>query len=285
MLANTTRPTMLGIWRSRLVTPISVLCGVLLLLTAALKLYGLNVAPFAQAGQLRSPAVQSTAVIWEALLGAWLLSGASRLLSWAVAVATFLVFGVISGYLGLIGQAYCGCFGVVQTSPWVAFALDLAVLCLLVIGRPSCHGWRTCLAGLKQVVALGAVLVAVGGLTIGLFGSADAAMAKLRGESLGVSPAFLDFGSGASGDRIVAKVTVRNWTDKPVRVYGGTSDCTCLATLDLPVSIEPGGKVDLTVRFVVPRATVGLFSRKVELLTDNREQPTLRFRAGCRVKE
>jgi hypothetical protein len=276
---------MLGIWQSQLVTPISVVCGVLLLVAAALKLYGLNVAPFAQAGPLRTPAVQSAAVIWEALLGAWLLSGACRSLSWTAAVATFVVFAGISGYLGLIGQAYCGCFGVVQASPWVTFALDLAVLSLLVIGRPPWPGWQSCLVGLKQVVAVGAVLVVVGGITIAPFGSVDAAMAKLRGESLGVNPAFLDFGSGAPGDRIVAKVTVRNWTDKPVRVYGGTSDCTCLATLDLPVSIEPRGQVDLAVRFAVPRATAGLFSRKVELLTDCRDQPTLRFHAGCRVKE
>ncbi len=55
---------------------------------------------------------------WEVLLGMWVLSGWSAHVSrWAVA-ATFPGFAAVSGYLGWLGVADCGCFGDVPTSPW-----------------------------------------------------------------------------------------------------------------------------------------------------------------------
>ena len=53
----------------------SVLLGTTLLCAAALKLYGWNVAPFAQYGRLLNTSVQFAAVEWEIVLGLWLLSG------------------------------------------------------------------------------------------------------------------------------------------------------------------------------------------------------------------
>ena len=266
------------------------LCGLLLLAAAALKLVGWNVAPFAQYGWLLTPTVQTAAVVWEAILGIWLLASFRgtggppvSALHWLLAVLTFAAFAAVSGYLGLIGQANCGCFGLIQASPWAAFGVDLAALVLLALGRPAkVVGTLRVPLGLIGVAIVLATLAGVGTLA---FGSLDAAIAKLRGEPLGVTPAVLDFGQGKPGELLTTSVTVRNFTTDPVRLIGGTSDCSCLVTQDLPVTIPPGESVNIAVRLKVPGGTPGQLTRRVEVFTDCRGRRTLVLTATCRVTE
>jgi len=260
-------------------------CGSVLLVAAALKLVGWNVSPFAQYGWLLSPTVQSLAVIWEVLLGVWLLSRKSPFLSWLAAVVTFAGFAVVSGYLGVIGQASCGCFGVIHASPWAAFAVDLTALCALALGRPPLAKtaevvravkWAGGLAGVFAVLAVGGVLT---------FGSLDAAVARLRGQPLTVSPTTIDFGNGKPGELLSAPLTVRNFSSEPVRLIGGTSDCSCITTTDMPVTVPPGASATIEVKFKVPSASAGELNRSVEVLTDCPNHQTIRLIAGCRVEE
>ena len=102
-----------------------------------MKLYGLNVTPFAQYGRLMSPTVQFAAVEWEIILGVWLLSGHNPVGAWFAALFTFLTFAGVSLHLGMIGQASCGCFGTLKASPWHAFTVDVMALVLLGIVRPD----------------------------------------------------------------------------------------------------------------------------------------------------
>ena len=271
-------------FRVRFIKVASILCGLLLLAAAGLKLYGLNYSPFAQYGRLLTPTVQSFAVVWEVLLGCWLMSGSSRFFSWLTALATFTGFAIVSGYLGIIGQASCGCLGVIEASPWAAFALDVSALVLLLIGRPLWTGWASCQAGLKWVGGFTALLAVIVGIGISVFGSSDAAIARLRGESLGVTPSVLDFGTGKPGDKLTATVTVRNWTDSPVRIVDGTADCTCIATRDLPVRIDPGQQADVSVSLSLP-STSGQLIRTIEFTTDCQNQPKIRLRVVCQVEE
>jgi len=272
-------------FRVRFIKAAAILCGLLLLAAAGLKLYGLNYSPFAQYGWLITPTVQSFAVVWEVLLGLWLMSGSIRFLSWLAAMATFTGFAIISGYLGIIGQASCGCLGVIEASPWAAFAVDVSALVMLMIGRPPWTGWTSCQGGLRWVGGFTALLAVVVGVGIYVFGSADAAIARLRGESLRVTPAVLDFGSGTPGVLLTTSVTVRNYTSHPVRLIGGTSDCSCITTQNMPVTIEPGDSTTIGVKMKVPSANAGQLTRWVELFTDCPNQRTLRLTAGCRVEE
>ena len=89
---------------------------------------------------------------------------------------------------------------------------------------------------MKWVGGVAAILAVLGGLGITVFGSVEAAVARLRGDSLGASPAVLAFGTGRHGDTLTATVTVRNWTGRPIRLYSGTSDCTCLQHSTCPYS-------------------------------------------------
>jgi hypothetical protein len=136
--------------------------------------------------------------------------------------------------------------------------------------------------GVPRRLHLGRRLLAIilAGFTsfgIARFGSVDAALARLKGEPLDVTPPVLDFGVGKSGEQLTAIVTVRNWTTEPVRLIGGTSDCVCVTTLDLPMSIEPGGTAHVTVVLRVPKSDRGRLRRFVTLLTDSPAQPTIKI--------
>ena len=250
--------------------------GVFLLAAAALELFGLNVAPFAQYGRLMNTSVQFAAVEWEIVLGLWLLSGRRPLGAWVAAVLTFSAFAVVSASLGLIGQASCGCFGAVEASPWVAFGIDGAALVLLGTSRPDFRGAYQSARGRwgRMVVReFGTVAVAVAscagiiGCTSLAFGSPEAALARLRGESVSVRPSIADGGSGEAGQTMEATVEIVKWTSCPVTIYGGTSDCSCVATKDLPLTLRPGEKRRVTVEVRLPESP-GLFNRKAFLMTD-----------------
>ena len=271
-------------------TIVRIVLGVLLLAAAVLKLNGLSVSAVPRVGWFAQPWVQLAAVEWEAVLGLWLLSGAHPRGSWLAAVGTFLAFAGVSGYLGWVGVASCGCFGARPVNPWHAFLADAITLVLLAASRPRLASDPHCTfrQGLRHCVRwAGGVLLLLAGLTtvgIGWAGSPAAILARLRGESLSVTHSYLDFGSGRPGEALEATAQVRNWGDRPSRLIGGTSDCSCTAVAELPVTIEPGGSAAIRIRLRVPAGDGGRLTRTVFLRTDYPDQPTVAFRVGCRVE-
>jgi hypothetical protein len=271
----------------RFFTIVRILLGVVLLVAAGLKLYGLNVTVLPRVGWFATPQVQVAAVEWELVLGLWLLSGVYQAGAWLAAVSTFGAFAVVSAYFGWIGVASCGCFGVIKASPWAACAVDVAALALLAVARPDLRAGAWRLPAGFAVVAVGAaaVLLALTGVGSWVYGSPQTALARLRGESLTVSSDYVDFGACPAGQMAERVVEVRNWSDRPVRLIGGTSDCSCLTTADLPLTIPPGEARPVTVQLTVPPAKLGALTRVVELWTDNDEHRTIRLQVGCRIVE
>jgi hypothetical protein len=99
-----------------------------------------------------------------------------------------------------------------------------------------------------------------------------------------VKPEYVDFGTGKPGESLEAVVEVHNWSDRPVRIYGGTSDCSCVATKGLPVTIPPGESRQIPVILRVPRSAPCSFTRYAELFTDRAKQRTIRLRVGCQLE-
>jgi hypothetical protein len=265
--------------RPRAWTVVRVALGLLLVTAAALKLYGLNVTAIPRAGWFATPQVQVIAAEWELILGFWLLSGVYRFAAWFFALLTFTTFAVISAYFGFIGIASCGCFGVIRTSPWTVFAIDLAAIVTLLVFRPqrTSHAPRedsvtrsvTTTMRSHASIPLTAVAILIALTAVGSFvyGSPAAALAKLRGESLTVEPSYVDFGDGKPGDVLEATVTVYNWTDQPVRLIGGTTDCSFLSYSDLPLNIEPHFEGSMRLVLRVPDKR-GQLTRRAALLTE-----------------
>ena len=258
--------------------------GGLLLLAAALKMYGLAVEPVGRAGIFSEPWVQTLIVEWEIALGIWLVWGVNRALAWLAATATFLAFAGFSFWQGWIGQTSCGCFGAIRVNPWAAMGIDLVVLTILAGNREravSCESKREITRSLHRVIfgALG-VLACLGvfaGIGTIAFGSPAAALAYLRGDRLTVEPSLIDVGDGFVGEQKRVVVQVRNWTDKAIRIVGGTSDCSCVVTKDLPVSIAPGEQGPLTVAMQL-KGPPGQFTRWAILFTDDERFSTFRYR-------
>jgi Protein of unknown function (DUF1573) len=267
-------------------TLVRYLLGSLLLLAAGLKLSGLGVSAVPQIGWFATPWVQLLVAEWEIVLGLWLFSGATPRWSWLAALVTFASFAIVSGYLGWIGVASCGCFGTIQASPWWAFGVDVGATALLLVSRPPAavssesHSERLLLHWVAGGIGLCGIVFLI---ATGMYGSAEAALARLRGETVRVSP-FVDFGVGRSGEVQERAVTLTNWGENPVRFFGGTSDCSCTTLDDLPVVVSPRSSAEVRVRLKVPAETRGQLTRQVMLRTDSPNHPIVGFQVGCRVE-
>lgn len=264
---------------------LAVIIGVLLLTAAGLKLYGLSYAPVPRSGVLSSASVQTALVAWEILLGIWLLSGSIPALSWAAAVATFLAFAGVSSYYGLIGQASCGCFGTIQASPWHAFAADLIIFSALVFIRPTLAEIRFALRPAFRRIApvgLGAaaliVMLALAGTLA--YGSVEDLLAHLRGRPIGFSE-YVDFGTVRAGTTAEKSIAITNYSDRSVRLIGGTSDCSCVTTSQMPVTIPPGESTSIILRLNTPTGKGGSFTRTADLWTDAPGMVKLRLTLAC----
>jgi len=246
--------------------------GLLLLVTASLKSQGPADGALGQNTILLSPRLRFLVMESEAILGLLLLSGWAKRAAWFFAVAFFLVVAGVSLYLGLMGQSSCGCFGRIHVSPWSAFALDVACLAALGLCQPSLHRgqrenaaasgrWREAItiaggAGVILAVCVGGILLA-GGSHPGDF------LARLRGERISVEPPVTDMGSDAAGHFHRFTVRLHNHTDHAITIIGGTDNCSCKATDDLPVTIPPGGSVPVSV-VAVFKGTPGMFQQEFQ---------------------
>lgn len=265
--------------------------GVLLLLAAVLKLSGLGADPVARMGLFSTPEFQLALIEFEVFLALWLLSGQRPIGSWLVALTVFTSFAAVSFYQGWIGQSSCGCFGRLSVSPWAAFALDVLILAALGFGRPDLtplrDNPRRGLAAAVRPAAWGvAGVVMIGGLLVGVahlgFGSVPAAIAYLRGERVSIEPRLVDVGEGVGGESREVSVTLTNWTDRPVQLFGGTADCGCTVLNDLPVTIpaKESCSVSVLVRLSGP---AGIFTRTATFLINDEGFKKIDFRLTGRI--
>jgi methylamine utilization protein MauE/uncharacterized protein DUF1573 len=265
--------------------------GILLLTAAILKFAGMQVSGVPRVGRFASVPVQMAAAEWELALGLWLLSGAARTGSWVAAVVTFGIFASVSGYLGHLGQATCGCFGIIKASPWHAFSVDVLTLVMLACFRPASarlvgeFGFRrTAIEVAVWTVAIGALIAIPAGVVAWRYGSLEAALARLRGETITVAPSYVDFGEGKPGETLERTVEVRNWTDRTVCIIGGTSDCSCVTTEGLPIAILPGKSCNIPIQMTISSRENGAMTRTARLLTGDDSQRTLELQLGCFVQ-
>jgi hypothetical protein len=201
--------------------------GLLLIGTAALKLFGLSYGRAAQTGWLSSPQVQALAIQFEFVLGAWLAWGIYPTTARLIATVTFAGFAAVSLQAGWAGAASCSCFGPLEVSPWISFGIDMLALAGLAWPRP------------RQM--FGAVLAGVGFVSLAVF----PIFLMIQGgpsypRALETDPASLDLGSVARGSRREFAIRLRNPRAQAVDIFQVKTSCCCLAARELPWHLGAG---------------------------------------------
>jgi hypothetical protein len=248
-----------------------VVLGLFLLGAAGLKIHGLFSGSSVRDSLLSSPRLQVATIEVELLLGAWLLSGWWLVGAWTAALGFFGIVAGVSLYLALVGQTSCGCFGAVAVNPWATLGIDVtATLALLLCRPPQSSGLlspQSKAYSFKTALTVGAALVPMGGACLLWNDDLDAVLAQLRGEAVTVEPALTDVGKGKAGEKRTFSVQLSNRSAKTVRILGGTTSCSCIATNDLPITIAPGATETITVE-VRFRGSPGRFQHRYYLYTD-----------------
>jgi hypothetical protein len=214
--------------------------------------------------------------------------------AWFTTIAAFVLFAAASGYQGWQGQASCGCLGRLSQymKPWHTCAMDLTVLALLGLVRPDLSALRRDPRGTLHGALVPLAVGVVGSLVVlGLlaaiahlaFGSTENAVERLRGERLSVRPGLVDFGEATPGQTIERRVILVNHTDHAININGGTSDCSCITTADLPLTLNPGEERSIAI-YLTPAATEGILTRRVILFVDDQGEQKLAFRVTTRIK-
>ena len=92
----------------------------------------------------------------------------------------------------------------------------------------------------------------------------------------------MDVGRGEPGQPLEATVEVINRTDRPVRIIGGTSDCSCVTTAELPLVLAPGEARQISVQVQLP-GEPGFLNRKAFFWTDCDRARVLSFGLTGRI--
>lgn len=217
----------------------------------------------------------------EILVGAWLLMGRARVTAWLTAVTLFAVLAGVSISSALAGHSDCGCFGRLQVHPWYTSGLNLACLTLLASTRPpgSSANYKQSALVVATLAGLAGGVTALGSSPIG-----ETWAARLRGDSVLLTPAACDLGSTPAGETLTKRVAVTNLSDRDVRLIGGSVSCSCTTTRGLPVTVPAGGTVDIEIEVKVA-GTPGRFAHSYELFTDIAAQPKLQGQITGTVSE
>jgi hypothetical protein len=101
---------------------------------------------------------------------------------------------------------------------------------------------------------------------------------------MSVEPSLSWAGEGVAEEERTLTIQLTNHGDQPVQVIGGTANCACITTTDLPISIPPreSRPIDVKVTF---KGGVGRFQRNFVLYTDDKNQPVIKARFAGRVVE
>jgi hypothetical protein len=261
--------------------------GSFLIAATMLKFSSLLVSTLPQSGWITRPEIQIIVAQWELILGIALILGVAPRLIWGLAVITFRVFAIVSGYLGFLGVATCGCFGNVPASPWLAFGIDLSVLSLLGIAFPrkpsTIEAQQTGQSPAISTMLLSMLFLgffAYCGIMVAaswIFGSWHAAVAWGRNDPVYLIEPFLDLGLHPAGSVVEREFYVRNGSDHPIHLLGGPQSCSCMMVNEFPILVEPKSLKSLHLRFVVPGNTQGFFVQHLQIGTTASRTPVMRL--------
>jgi hypothetical protein len=100
-----------------------------------------------------------------------------------------------------------------------------------------------------------------------------------------IEPTLVTLKDGKAGEARNAIISIRNLADKPLRVLGFTTSCTCISGDKLPVVISPKGLEEFHVTVHLVSSAAGRMEQSVVYHTDNPSASSLMTRIVGRVTE
>jgi len=122
--------------------------------------------------------------------------------------------------------------------------------------------------------------VALGALCfwcVAQFGTLSGALAFLNGDRLIPDAYSKSFGTRDVGSSPSVVFNLTNKSEKPIRIIGARSSCTCLALEGLPATVKAGATLPFMVR-VLPASKQGRVTGTVLVYSDYEEQPSVPLR-------
>jgi hypothetical protein len=107
------------------------------------------------------------------------------------------------------------------------------------------------------------------------YGGIDAALAELRGESISIVPAQLDFGIGKPREVREQTLLLVNRANRPIRIVGANLGCSCRLKQELPISLAPYESKILMLSLELPNAPSTSLSQRIMLVTDDELSPVV----------
>lgn len=151
-----------------------------------------------------------------------------------IGIVCFGIFACVNGWKAFAGYSSCGCFGEVPVFPSVVLLLDLGILLLLLVccfGRPK----RT--AMLPSWVAYCSASSILLVLAFSYW--------QYHHRPVTLSPRVVRAGRGSVGDAASRKITIRNNSNRTVRLLNSSPRCACKLVNDLPLEIDARSARDI----------------------------------------
>lgn len=126
-----------------------------------------------------------------------------------------------------------------------------------------------CKARLGFHVIVGATIILAVGAGYGhlRFGSLSAALSAMRGDSLLANPAYQVVNGVHPGSRVRVQYALTNASDRPIKVIGINTSCSCTTVADIPMSLAPRQTKSVTATIVTREGQVGL-DGSIRIYTD-----------------
>lgn len=119
-------------------TIVRVVLGLVLLLAAGMKGYGLVTGSVVETSFFSSRWNQIAIIEGEIFLALWLLTGFFPTILWITTFSCFILFTIYSLYQAVTEAESCGCLGaLIQINPWYTFLFDAIVLFVLLLVQPD----------------------------------------------------------------------------------------------------------------------------------------------------
>ncbi len=256
------------------------LIGLLLSVTAILKLWMLLTEPFVDVRLILSREVLWVVVVFELCLAYANFVFGSRKWLPAIDILVFTAFGIFSCVRYLLGYDGCGCAGAIEIPNLVFIVTDFVIVAILAL---CCWYQNNRLFGLlelkRHLKSLKAeqkgVLFGLSVFLLGLFLIQLPIAEKFRVMVLGgqrISGKVEVVDDVRLGRETIGLARLTNLSDHPARVMGSAKSCSCFALArDIQGTVIPANST-VTVPVVIRPKEAGQLRQRIDIYLQHPEQ-------------